>query len=271
MKQFFGVPYLMGIVALLFLGGCGQGNQAAPKQSEPAKAVEVYVLAAASLSDAMKDLVPMYEKTHQNTKLIVTYGSSGTLQKQIEQGAPADVFLSAAKSQMDALTNEGLIDQANTKSLLKNTLVLAVPKQTDTKVKTIEDLNKQDVKKIAIGQPASVPAGAYAKETLTSQGIWTVAEPKLVYAKDVRQVLSYIETGNVDAGFVYRSDALLSSKVEIAATVDPSTHSPILYPVGVVKNSKHPTEAQAVYKWLQAPDTLAVFRKFGFDAAAGTQ
>lgn len=261
-------PVLL-ILALIFgsLAGCSSSGSGQGMQPGAATPAELYVLAAASLADAMKELAPMYEASHPGQKLVTSFGSSGTLQQQIEQGAPADLFLSAAAKQMEALVEKGFIDEKNTVNLLQNQLVLVVPLDAGTPPKNFADLKNPAVNNVAIGNPQSVPAGAYAKETLTNLGIWDMLKSKFVFAKDVRQVLSYVETGNADAGIVYKTDAMSSGKVAIAATADEKSHSPIVYPLGIVKHSKHPEEAKTLYDWLQGPEATAVFDKYGFEPA----
>jgi molybdate transport system substrate-binding protein len=151
--------------------------------------------------------------------------------------------------------------------LLLNQLVLVIPKDAKAQVGSFADLINPDIKKIAIGHPESVPAGTYAKQSLQSLKLWDNLEPKFVYAKDVRQVLSYVETGNADAGIVYKTDAAASDKVTVAAIADEKSHMPIVYPIGVAKNSKHPKEAATLYNWLREPEATAVFAKYGFEAA----
>ncbi|MCD9022134.1 molybdate ABC transporter substrate-binding protein [Cohnella silvisoli] len=223
---------------------------------------EILISAAASLKDSLDEIEKEYEKVHPDINLTFNYGSSGTLQKQIEQGAPADLFISAGKKQMDALVKQDLISD-NT-NLLKNELVLVVPLDSKRKWTTVKELTDKDIKKIAIGQPESVPAGQYAKETLNSRKVWDDLEPKLVYAKDVRQVLTYVETGNADAGFVYKTDALTSKKVKIAIKIIPEVHTPIVYPAGLVKDSKHSTEAKEFYKYLKTKEASTIFEEYGF-------
>ncbi len=270
----------------LALVGCSSNNAATPQTNqqaaEPAKQsanqpaepenktptanVELYVLAAASLADAMKELTPQYESSHPGQKLVISYGSSGTLQKQIEQGAPADVFISAAAKQMDSLVEKKLIETHA--DLVTNKLVLITPKDSKANISGFVNLTDDAIKKIAIGQPESVPAGMYAKETLTNLGIWEKVQSSLVFAKDVRQVLSYVETGNVDAGIVYQTDAATSDKVTVAATAEESSHAPIVYPIGVIKDSKHLQEARELYDWLNKPEVIDVLVKYGFEPAA---
>ncbi|MFC4810445.1 molybdate ABC transporter substrate-binding protein [Paenibacillus sp. GCM10023250] len=252
-------------------GSAGDGGESAPNGasagSEPARArVELVVSAAASLADALQDLKPAFEAANDGIALTYNFGASGTLQKQIEQGAPADVFLSASIRNMDALLDEGLVDPAREGSLLANELVVVVPAGTKG-ISGLGDLAGAGVKRLAIGIPESVPAGGYAKEALTNAGLWEKLQPKTVQGKDVRQVLQYVETGNADAGFVYKTDALASKKAGIAFVVDPGLHAPIRYPSGVLKASKHPAEAAAFYDYLRSQAAADVFAKHGFSVA----
>jgi molybdate transport system substrate-binding protein len=187
------------------------------------------------------------------------------LQQQISQGAPVDLFFSAAEDKFDLLVEKGNIAKEDGVDLLGNSLVLVVPKG-DQSIKGFEDLKKAEVEKISIGTPETVPAGQYAKESLEKMDAWKDVESKVVFAKDVRQVLSYVETGNVDAGIVYKTDALVSDKVEIVASADPATHTPIVYPAGIIKDSDHYEAAKDFYKYLQSGDALKVFEKYGFTA-----
>lgn len=263
----------------LALAGCG-GNGSSPSAgagasggtaaSESAAAspqagrTELTVSAAASLTDALNEIKAAYEAGHPNVKLTFNFGGSGTLQQQIEQGAPADLFLSAADKNMQALVDKKLVEEDKTTELLQNELVVVVPAEGGSGVAGIADLAGADVKKVAIGIPDSVPAGSYAREALTNAGLWDKLQAKTVQAKDVRQVLQYVETGNADAGFVYRTDALTSQKVKVAFAVDPSAYTKIEYPIGIVKASKHAKEAEDLYNYLQSPEALDVFVKYGF-------
>lgn len=231
----------------------------------PSERAELTISAAASLTDALGELQKAYEAANAGVKLSFNFGASGALQQQIEQGAPADLFLSASPKNMQALVDKGLIEAQH--NLLKNELVVVVPGDGKAAVKKPEDLSGADVKKVAIGIPDSVPAGSYAKEALTAAGLWDGLQPKLVQGKDVRQVLQYVETGNADAGFVYKTDAMSSDKAQVAFAVDQALYKPIVYPVGVVKATKHAEAAAAFYQYLQTPEAIAIFGKYGFGAA----
>lgn len=230
----------------------------------PAENVDLTISAAASLTDALKEIETQFKVIHPNVKLNFNFGASGALQKQIENGAPADLFLSAASKNMKSLVDAKLIAEDSQTNLLSNGLVLVTSKTSKTQLATVNDLLNADVKTIAIGIPESVPAGSYTKEALEQAKLWDSLQPKVVQAKDVRQVLQYVETGNADAGFVYKTDALTSDKVNIVLTVDPATYTPITYPIGIVTATKHLPESKQFYDYLQTAEAMAVFEKFGF-------
>ncbi len=268
-KRFKFVSTLLFV--LMFAVACSNkesADQSSDKQvtqtaSEIKENVELTISAAASLKDAMDVIQHTYQEEHPEIKLKFNFGASGSLQQQISQGAPVDLFFSAAEDKFNLLVEEGNIAKEDGLDLLGNELVLVVPKD-DQSIKGFEDLVKAEVDKISIGTPETVPAGKYAKESLEKMDIWKDVESKVVYAKDVRQVLSYAETGNVEAGIVYKTDALVSDKVEIVATAGPATHIPIIYPVGIIKDSKHYGAAKEFYEYLQSDDALKVFEEYGF-------
>jgi molybdate transport system substrate-binding protein len=255
---------------LMFAVACSN-NQSTDQSSEnketafeKTKKVELTVSAAASLKDVMTAIQSTYKKEHPEVELKFNYGGSGALQQQISQGAPVDLFFSAAEDKFDQLVDNGDIAKENGVDLVGNELVLVVPEEEQSTVKSFHDLAKKDVDRISIGTPESVPAGKYAKESLDKMDVWKDVESKVVYAKDVRQVLSYVETGNVGAGIIYKTDALISDKIKIIATADPQTHTPIIYPLGVIKDSKHYEEAKDFYNYLQNDEALKVFKDYGF-------
>lgn len=233
------------------------------KETESKESVELTISAAASLKDAMEVIQSTYQKEHPEVTLKFNLGGSGSLQQQISQGAPVDLFFSAAEDKFDILVEDDSIAKEDRVDLLGNSLVLVVPKENQL-IKGFEDLAKAEIDKISIGTPETVPAGKYAKESLEKTDLWKDVESKVVYAKDVRQVLSYVETGNVAAGIVYKTDALVSNKVNIVATADPGTHTPIIYPMGIIKDSKNYEEAKDFYSYLQNNDALKVFKEYGF-------
>jgi len=257
----------LAFVSILLFSGCStvqspNTNQESPPQAT--KPVQLTISAAASLTDALKEIQEAYEANNNGVKLNFNLGASGALQQQIEQGAPADLFLSTAPKNMKALVDKQFIDSNNQKTILINKLVVVIPAEGKITIRSAEDLVNAEVKTIAIGIPESVPAGSYAKEALINAKLWDTLQQKTVQGKDVRQVLQYIETGNADAGFVYKTDALTSQKAKIAFEVDPKTYAAVEYPFGIVNESKHPEEAADFYTYLQSKEALDIFIKYGF-------
>lgn len=228
------------------------------------KSIELNISAAASLKDAMLEIQKLYFHKQPNIKINLNFGSSGALQTQIEQGAPADLFISAATQQMDALEKKDLIKKGTRKDILANQLVMIVPKDSALNLKDFKDLGQDKVKKIGIGAPESVPAGQYAQQTFKYLNIWNKLQGKMVYGTDVRAVLTYVETGNVDAGIVYKTDALISDKIKVVVAAPAGSHDPIVYPAAILSNSVQPKEAFDLLTFLTAPEGKAVFEKFGF-------
>jgi molybdate transport system substrate-binding protein len=227
------------------------------------QAVSLTVSAAISLKVALDKLGHIYEQSHPDTKVLFNYGSSGTLEHQIEQGAPVDIFFSAAEKQMDALESAGLLVAGTRRDLVGNQLVLVVPVSSSL-LKDFSDLVRPEVRVVALGEPGTVPAGMYAHQTLERLGLLAAVENRAVYARDVRAVLTYVETGNADAGIVYQSDARTTMKVRVVATAPWATHDPIAYPAAVIRTTKNFTAARAFLDFLEGPDALAVFEKCGF-------
>ena len=207
-----------------------------------------------------------YKHDHADIDFRNNFGSSGTLAREIEQGAPADAFLSAASKPMDDLAAKGLIAPETRQNLLRNSLVLIAPR--DSQLRGFEGLTDKSTKLIALGDPASVPAGQYGRQTLTALYLLDKLSGKLVLGKDVRQVLTYVETGNADAGIVYATDARASGKVRIVAVAPESSHDPIVYPAAVVKTSRNDASARKFIEYLASPAAEAIFVKHGFTIAS---
>lgn len=224
---------------------------------------DITISAAISLQNTLQDIARLYHEQNPNVTVHLNLGASGTLQRQIEQGAPVDLFISAAPSEMDALENKDLILRDTRQNLVTNSVVLIAPAGRNL-IHHFQDLAAPFVKVIAIGNPRSVPAGKYAEEVLTHFGLYSKLEPKFVLASDVRQVLTYVETGNADAGIVYETDALTTQRVAIVLTAPPGSHSPVIYPVAVIKGSHDVDAAKALESFLLGPQSAAVFRKYGF-------
>jgi molybdate transport system substrate-binding protein len=221
---------------------------------------------AASLREAMAEVEASYKQLHPEVDFRDNFGSSGTLETQIEQGAPVDVFLSAAARPMDTLESRGLIAAGTRRTLLRGSLVLIAPR--DSPLTGFEGLREPSIRTIALGDPASVPAGQYGRQTLASLHLLDKLNAKLVMAKDVRQVLAYVDSGNADAGLVYATDALTSSKVRVVATAPESAHDAIVYPVAVVKGRPNEASARQFVEFLATPAAQSIFEKHGFTRAA---
>lgn len=223
----------------------------------------ITVSAAISLKGALDEIGPAFERGYPAVRVAFNYAGSGTLQQQIEQGAPVDVFVSAGKRQMDALEAKGLIAADTRRDIAGNTLVLIVPVSSKS-IRDVAGLAQPQVRVIAMGDPATVPAGRYAQQALEHLGLLGALRKKFVYAKDVRQVLTFVETGNADAGFVYATDARVSPKVRVAARLAAESHAPIIYPAAVVRSSKHMETAREFLRYLQGAEARAVLTKNGF-------
>lgn len=223
----------------------------------------ILVSAAASLKESLQEVKPLYNQSKPNVNITYNFGASGALQQQIENGAPADIFISAAKKQMDALQSKGLILNDTRRNLLTNKLVLIVPKYSSG-ITNFRQLTDSKIKKIAVGEPRSVPAGQYAEEVFKNLGISQQVKSKLVFGNNVRQVLSFVESGNADAGIVYATDAKISSQVKQVATAPANSHSPIIYPIAVLKSSKNAAVAKEYVQFLLSNRAGAIFQKYGF-------
>ena len=246
----------------LLLSACGNNNEET-KLTDKQK--EVYIVAAASMTDAIQEIGANYEKEHPEVKLMYNFGSSGALQTQIEQGAPADVFISAAQKQMNVLSEKNLIDKSTRKDLLENKVVLIVPKESNLSLDNFSDVGTDKINKIALGEPKAVPVGQYSEEIFKNLNILENVIPKAVYASDVRQVLSWVELGEVDCGIVYATDAAISDKVKILMEAPADTHKPVIYPIAMVNSSKNPDIAKDFINYLSQDSQKAILAKYGFD------
>ena len=231
--------------------------------SQAVRAADIYVSAAASLTDVLKEIAIPYEK-QSGDNLVFNFAASSVLARQIEEGAPADLIFSADEAKLDALEKAGLLLPETRKSVLSNTLVIVVPNDSTVDFNSARDLAGPGIKKIAVGEPSSVPAGIYAKEYLDKLGIWQKLTDKIVPVESVRAALAAVESGNVDAGIVYKTDALISQKVKVAYEV-PATEGPaISYPLAVLKDAKSPDAAKKLAAYLESAPAEAVFQKYGF-------
>jgi len=231
--------------------------------SVSSRAAEITVFAAASLTDSLKEIAADYEKS-SGDKITFNFGASSTLARQIDAGAPADIFFSADESQMDGLAKKDLIDPATRKSRLGNSLVVVVAADSTLQINSAGDLTNATVKQIALADPKAVPAGVYAKAWLTRQQLWPAIEPKVVPTENVRAALAAVESGNVEAGVVYKTDAGISKKVKVAYEVPAKDAPDISYPMAVVKESKQPDAAKNFLNYLDSQEAGDIFKKFGF-------
>ena len=255
MKKFFATI----CAACLLMTGCGGGNV---EKSEP---VELHVSAAASLTNAMNELVELYAKDNPNVKIIFNFGSSGALQQAIENGGETDLFFSAAQKQMNALDEKGELADGTRKDLLRNEVVLIVPIDSDKNISDFNDAATAKVEKIALGEPKGVPVGQYSEEIFTALNILDAVKAKAVYGSDVRQVLAWTESGEVDCGVVYATDAAISDKVKVICAAPEGSHKPVIYPAAAIKSSKNLDAAKKFLDFTSSDAAKKVFAKYGFN------
>ena len=266
---------VLAVCMVLSCAGCGGSSNKGASEETTEVITEggnskILVAAAASLQATFdNELIPLFEKENPEIAVEGTYASSGDLQHQIESGLDADVFFSAATSNMDTLAEEKLIDEDTVVNLLKNNVVLITPKDSKLGIKSFKDITKADT--IAIGDPESVPAGKYAKEILTNLGVYNEVEKKASLGASVTEVLSWVAEGSADAGIVYATDAQTENtngddkEVEVVATAEDSMmQTPVIYPVGTVSSSAHKDEAKAFEDFLQTDEAKAILEKAGF-------
>jgi molybdate transport system substrate-binding protein len=254
----------VGLCMVASLAGCssaGKGSSSAASSAPPA---ELTIAAAASLTDVTKEIATDYKKVAPNVTLTFTYGASGALQTQIEQGANVDIFMSAAQKQMDSLEKENLLATGTREDLLENKLVLITPKDSKLGIKSYDDVAGSKITKVALGDPASVPAGQYAQQVFTTLKSWDTVKAKVNYGTDVRQVLTWVESGNVDCGVVYSTDAATSKNVTVVCEAPAGSCDKIVYPVAVLKASQNSDAAKAFLTYLKTSPSSAVFKKYGF-------
>lgn len=258
MKKQMAVLLCLGMAAALPFG-------VSADETEEKEPVHLLVAAAASLEYSFEEeMIPMFQEKYPWITVEGTYDSSGKLQTQIEEGLEADVFLSAAKAQMENLDEEGLILSDSIVELLENEIVVITPKDSPLKIESFEDIVKADT--IALGDPASVPAGQYAKEALTNLDVWEEAESKASFGTNVTEVLNWVAEGSADAGIVYATDAATRPDEVVVAASAPegSLGEPVIYPAAVVGATENPEEAQSFVDFLCSEEALSIFRDYGF-------
>jgi molybdate transport system substrate-binding protein len=256
------VKWLVTAFAAAIAAGGAVGNVCGATQSE------LLVSGAISLRESLQRIGVLFEQRHPEVKVVFNFGGSGVLQQQIERGAPVDVFVSAAPKQMDELQAKGLLLDDTRRTLTANRVVLIKPPDLRFGFGSFKDLMKSEVKRIAIGNPRTVPAGEYAREVLTSLRLWDALEPKLILTENVRQALVYVIRGEVEAGLVYATDAQSAGReVQVAAAAPEGSHHPVIYPIAVVTASKVPVLARAFVDLALSDEGQEVLRAHGFHSA----
>ena len=259
---------IIALAAIVSIGSCSAGLfdfMGGNTTDASLDGQEVHLAAAASLKNAFdNDLIPMFEQKYPGVKVTPTYASSGDLQTQIENGLETDVFMSAANKQMDALVEEGIIDNKTNLQFLENKVVLIVPADSDSNMSSFDDL--KDVKgNIAIGDPESVPAGQYAQQVLNNTGIWDDVESKLSLGTDVTAVLNQVAQGSAECGIVYATDANSTKDVKVICEApEDALDTPVIYPIAALKNSTDSNATSAFIDFLQSQEAKDVFVDYGF-------
>ncbi|HVN98114.1 MAG TPA: molybdate ABC transporter substrate-binding protein [Syntrophorhabdaceae bacterium] len=229
---------------------------------------EITVSAASSLTNSFEEIGKAFEAKQKNVKVLFNFAASGDLVRQIEAGAPVDVFASAAAREMDELQKKNLLVAGTRSNFAANGIALVAPSASNASVKSFSDLKDPRVKKIAIGNPATVPAGMYAEQTLRYLKIWDDVKNRLVFGENVRQVLDYAARGEVDAAMVFSTDARARAKeVSVAAIAPEASHERVLYPIAVIMETKHEKEARAFVEFVCSPEGQQILEKYGFRSA----
>lgn len=230
---------------------------------------EVTISAAISLKNAFEEIGKTFMEKHPGTKVVFNFGASGDLARQIEGGAPVDIFASAAQKDMDDIGKKDLIAANSRKDFVKNAVVLVKPANSGIPLQSLKDLQREEVRKICIGNPKTVPAGRYAEEALRHFNLWDAVKDKLIFAENVRQVLDYVARGEVDAGLVYSTDAMVRSKeVKVVMKLPEGSHQPVVYPIGVIKGTKEETLSRAFVDFVISAEGQRILSQYGFITAS---
>ncbi|WMW21561.1 molybdate ABC transporter substrate-binding protein [Methanolobus mangrovi] len=254
------------LTVVLFVSGCADTGTDIGMETEQEQITTITVSAAASLTEAFADIEEQFEDENPTIDVNFNFAGSGTLRMQIEGGAPIDVFASASQSHMDLLSNQSLIVEDSRKDFAENTVVLITPIDSQLSITKPEDLTATEVETICIGNPETAPVGKYTVEALEEAGLWDELESKTLLADDVKQVLVYVERGEVDAGFVYSTDAATSEPDTIEIKVTLPTVTPISYPIAVLSASEHQDEAQIFTDFVTSDEGRTILESYGFTA-----
>lgn len=249
------IVILLGIAVFLIV----------PHETEE-KQITITVSAASSLTEAFGNIAREFEASHPNTKVELNLAGSGNLRSQIESGAPVDVFASASERDMDLLSEKDLIQNASRKDFAANTLVMIVPANSSSRSpENLEALAADNIEKIAIGNPESAPVGKYTKQALETAGLWQKIQNRIILAENVKQVLTYVEAGEADAGFVYMTDARNEKENRSRIVYTVPVNEPISYPIAVVKSSENAKEAQEFVDFVTGNEGQEILVKYGFE------
>jgi len=259
------VVLMLAVALVAGLVGCSSTDGASDTTGAPS--VVITISAAASLTDALNEVTAAYTAENPNVTFSINYGASGTLEEQISQGAVADIFFSASKKYMDALEDEGLVVEGTRSNVVSNELVVVVPADRALSLSSLEDLAGDSFEIVALGDPEAVPAGKYAEQSLASVGVSEVVLAKAVRGSDVKGVLTYVATGDADAGIVYATDALINDDVKVAFIIPSDAHDPILCPAALLTVGENQEAARAFLEYLMGDEATVIFESYGFSAA----
>lgn len=254
------------LTVVLFVSGCADTGNDTSIITEQDKVIPITVSAAASLTEAFNDIEEQFEDENPTIDVNFNFAGSGTLRMQIEGGAPIDVFASASQSHMNLLSGQSLIVEGSRKDFAANTVVLITPVDSELDITKSEDLTAEEVETICIGNPETAPVGKYTVEALENRGLWDELKAKTLLADDVKQVLVYVERGEVDAGFVYSTDAATAETDTIKIKATLPTVTPISYPIAVLSTSEHQNEAQIFVDFVASDEGKAILESYGFTA-----
>lgn len=261
-KTIYRCALWLGLLALPLGCSLGKPSADAPPSAEPT--VELMVSAAASLKDALQEIKDDYERDNPDVEIRYIFGGSGKLATQIERGAPSDAFLSASEKEMDRLQRQGLIDADSRVAFASNVLVLIANKDNPPDATSFEQIDPDNIARMAIGEPKTAPVGRYTEAALRHLGKWDSLREKLAMASDARQALAYVESGNADVGVVYASDAIRSDKVQVIAEANEAWHDPIVYPGAVIANATNAEEARAFLRYVASERGKETLVRYGF-------
>jgi molybdate transport system substrate-binding protein len=245
-----------GLIVMLLLGVANSSAEAK---------TELLVSAAMTFKDVLTRLAEDFEKTHQDVKISLNFAASGQLMAQIENGAMVDIFISAGTKEMDTLAAKDFIVGDTRFDLVSNRLVLIKNKTQQLPLNTIADLANKEVKRIAIGNFESMPAGRYTKEALTFYHLYDAIQPKLIFGENIRQIVDYVARGEVECGVVFVTDAHTNAQVEVVVEFPAETHTPIIHPAAVIKSSQQIEIAKVFLLFLRSKESQVIFKAYGFN------